>query len=297
MSPVGSPDTLPGPSGERPGRLGPEHVERVRAFLDTAPPELASWADEQLRALPTSTPIDEGEAALEGASGSLTSSDGRADALAVGDREDEESEDFYNGFENDDDIIGRRVAPSSSTARSASTPPAKKLSRATKVALVMAVLIGVGLGVWYAGHNRGDVKQADTSTPTMGTGVSPAESAVRIGELEEVVAQDPAAINARLELGVLRFNLQDIPAAMEQWNAVLEIDPDNVTALYNVGFAYLSQRPPDEAAAQAAWHRVVDIAPDSPEARTVSMHLEGLNSGPQDGVPSDSPGPQSGDGG
>ena len=95
--------------------------------------------------------------------------------------------------------------------------------------------------------------------------------------LEQAIEADPDDLDARLELGVLRFNLADVEGAKEQWEYVADKDPENVSAWYNLGFAYLSETPSNREAANAAWLKVIELDPDSDLAETISMHIQGLN--------------------
>lgn len=141
--------------------------------------------------------------------------------------------------------------------------------------LVVALILGVAWGIWYAGQS-GDESPSATDSVSTEQG-SQAESAARIGELEDAVAANPLDVDARLELGVQYFNLRMIEQAREQWDGVIAVDENNVTAWYNLGFYYLSSDPADMDAAQAAWQRVIELEPGSEMAETITMHLQGLS--------------------
>jgi tetratricopeptide (TPR) repeat protein len=49
-------------------------------------------------------------------------------------------------------------------------------------------------------------------------------------ELEESLKVKPLYVPAQIALGVVRFSLQDVPAAMKCWQRVLELDPQNRAA-------------------------------------------------------------------
>lgn len=192
---------------------------------------------------------------------------------------DDESDDFYAGLENDDDVLHRK-------SRSLGSPKADAASASSggrvftmRFALVVALLAGILGGVWYAARPTATTPPANT--PTLGTGTggaAPTEAEVlaRIAELEARIAADGSDVDARLELGVLYFNQRQPDAAKAQWLAVTELAPDNATAWYNLGFLYLTIEPADMAAAKAAWQQVIDVDPESEMAKTASMHLAGL---------------------
>lgn len=113
------------------------------------------------------------------------------------------------------------------------------------------------------------------------------------GWMGQAVAADPKNVTARLALGAAKFNLGDAADARRQWLRVIEIDPKNVEAYYDLGFLYLSKKPPDMAAARKAWRKVVALDPGSEIAKSVATHLKGLKESPSDnpagntGVPAD----------
>lgn len=91
-----------------------------------------------------------------------------------------------------------------------------------------------------------------------------------------LVAVDGKNVHARADIGTSRFNLGDQAGAKEAWLAALEIAPDDAQLHYNLGFLYLNSDPPDYAAARKEWQTVVDKAPGSSLAQTVSVHLSSL---------------------
>jgi cytochrome c-type biogenesis protein CcmH/NrfG len=92
----------------------------------------------------------------------------------------------------------------------------------------------------------------------------------------KVLALEPANTTAMLGLGAAQFNQGDASAAERQWRAVLALDPKNLEAHYDLGFMYFSQDPPDVSQATEEWNAVIEIAPDSDIAKTVSTHLKTL---------------------
>ena len=65
-------------------------------------------------------------------------------------------------------------------------------------------------------------------------------------------------------------------AAKEWILKVLAIDPNDVSAHYNLGYVYASSTPPDLAAAVAEWETVVKLDPTSSEGQTAKTHADGL---------------------
>lgn len=250
--------------------LSPQQREQVLEFLDSAPAEIAGWAGAQADALRTGLPVS---------AGTVPASEPSDVAHAF----EDESDDFYAGLENDDDIVHRTVSgrsrrrPGAAAGVPVSDAPTGQARVFTmRFALVVALLAGILGGVWYAAQPRTSTAP-EAATPTLGApGPSETDVLARIAELEAKIEADPGDIDARLELGVAYFNQRQTDRAHEQWLAVTELAPDNATAWYNLGFYYLTIVPADMPAAQAAWQRVIEIDPDSDMARTASMHLAGL---------------------
>lgn len=92
----------------------------------------------------------------------------------------------------------------------------------------------------------------------------------------KVLALDPTNVMAMLGLGAAEFNLGNAVDAEKQWRTVLATDPRNIEAHYDLGFMYFSQDPPDVGQTTVEWNAVIEIAPDSDIAKTVSTHLKTL---------------------
>lgn len=96
----------------------------------------------------------------------------------------------------------------------------------------------------------------------------------------KILAVDPANITAHLAYGAAQYNLGNEAEAEVHWRKVIELDPDDVNALaeahYDLGFMYFSADPPDIEQTITEWRLVLEIAPGSDIAQTVSTHLETL---------------------
>ncbi len=79
----------------------------------------------------------------------------------------------------------------------------------------------------------------------------------------KVTVVEPAKVRGFLALGATAFNGGDMNAAEVAWRKVLDIDEKNVEAHYDLGFLYFNRQPPDMAAVQLHWNRVVELDPDS----------------------------------
>ena len=288
--------------------LTPSEAEAVLALLAAAPPEAARWAAHQKAAL-EQVLVTETVSAQEANPEPKPEPEPEEDE----DGQANEDDDFYDDMEDDDDVLRdlrikakrRRAAkPAASTEASAAlaaqptaqpagqptvqqaagytnaagqapTQRRPKLSAGAWVILAVVLAFGVGFGIWYAGRPA----EQTSTTPQMSTEEEADSGDVldRMIGLEQAIEADPDDLDARLELGVLRFNLADVEGAKEQWEYVADKDPENVSAWYNLGFAYLSETPSNREAANAAWLKVIELDPDSDLAETISMHIQGLN--------------------
>ncbi len=239
----------------------------------------------------------------------MTSSSTDQTGGGVGEQQEplDEDQDFYEGFEGDDDLFdrssGSRKKKSAKKQRASDTPSTEDsdddaslakpdkvtyatLPRGVKIGIVLALIVGVITGIYVAGGSGNSGTLADAELPeghpdisqmgssdasVMGTG-----EVEGLAELVALVQREPENLDARIDLGVVYFNAGEIEEAGNQWQAVLEADPDNVPALYSMGFYYLSLDPPNEAGARETWSRVVELDPDSEEAANATSHLQSL---------------------
>ena len=106
--------------------------------------------------------------------------------------------------------------------------------------------------------------------------------AAEFADLERVIAQYPQARDPRRELGVYYMQQHEYKQALEQFEALQAIDPDDVAAHYNLSLLYRRMGLKDKAAEQAALYasKVVD-----PRAPTYS--LDYLRKHPEIGPESD----------
>ena len=100
-----------------------------------------------------------------------------------------------------------------------------------------------------------------------------------------LVAIEPNNVHALTDIGTSNYNLGFAEEAKAAWLKALEFDPKDAQVHYNLGFLYANSEPQDMAAAIEEWQTVVELAPDSNLAQTVQVHLEGLS----DSTPEASP--------
>ena len=118
---------------------------------------------------------------------------------------------------------------------------------------------------------------------------SDAETRVQLGNLyfdaeryddarhwyEEALRVDPRNVNASTDLGIAYYYSNQPDRALAQFDKSLSIDPRHSKTLLNIGIvrAFAKQ---DLDGAEQAWQRVLDVAPDSPEAAVAKKGLDGL---------------------
>lgn len=92
---------------------------------------------------------------------------------------------------------------------------------------------------------------------------------------EAALAIDPKHVNASTDLGIAYYYMNQPDRALEQFERSLAVDPEHTKTLLNVGIVRAFGKQDLEGAARA-WQRVVELAPDTPEARMARQGLQGL---------------------
>lgn len=277
-----------------------DRLRRVRELLgELSPQERQELLRAEGRAAGSGNAEETAEDGAKGPEGGAGSAD------AAESEEQDESEAFYAGLEDDDDLIGSKLAsrrakrgkdehrePTGSTPRRRAP-----LSSAERIALVAAVILGIAAAIWYSnvggvssGSPHGDIMagagaQGDASKP----GIE--QWAAEVSTIQSQIEADPTNLDLKIQLGCAYADLGDYDRAIETLTGVTDEDPAKAEAWYYLGFVRMSTNPPDEAAAKAAWQRVIDLDPDSERAGKARSHMANLGSqggsaGPQ-GTPAD----------
>ena len=109
---------------------------------------------------------------------------------------------------------------------------------------------------------------------------------------EDALRIDPRNPDVSTDLGIAYYYTNQPDRALAQFERSLTINPNHSKTLLNIGVVRAFGKQDLEGAARA-WQRVVDLAPDTPEARAARQALEGLRNAHPDvsgaGVPSGSP--------
>jgi tetratricopeptide (TPR) repeat protein len=94
----------------------------------------------------------------------------------------------------------------------------------------------------------------------------------------------PNDVNVSTDLGVSYYYTNQADKALEQFSHSLQIDPKHAKTLLNVGVVKAFGKQ-DLAGAEEAWQKVVQLAPDSPEAQAAKRALDSLRSAHPGGKP------------
>lgn len=92
---------------------------------------------------------------------------------------------------------------------------------------------------------------------------------------EDALRVDPRNVNASTDLGIAYYYSNQPDRALAQFDKSLQLDPKHSKTLLNVGIVRAFGKQ-DLDGAEKAWQRVLDLAPNSPEAAVARKGLEGL---------------------
>lgn len=92
---------------------------------------------------------------------------------------------------------------------------------------------------------------------------------------EAALAIDPRNVNVSTDLGIVYYYTNQPDRALAQFDKSLAIDPSHSKTLLNVGVVRAWGKQDLDGAARA-WERVVQVAPNSEEARRARQGLEGI---------------------
>ena len=198
---------------------------------------------------------------------------------------------------------------------------------------IAGIFFGVLVG-WIIGSQRATVvtsappaSTAASSTPAAPGQAAPPFDEARAAQLKAAADQNRSDAEIRVQLGNLYFDAERYDEAIRWYEEALKTDPKNVNASTDLGIAYYYSNQPDRALAQfdrslqidpkhsktllnigivrafgkqdidgaeKAWQRVLELAPNTPEADVARKGLEGIRAGHGQGsTPSTSkpPGP------
>jgi len=101
----------------------------------------------------------------------------------------------------------------------------------------------------------------------------------------EALKLAPNDVNVSTDLGVSYYYTNQADKALDQFAHSLQLDPKHAKTLLNVGVVKAFGKQ-DLAGAEAAWQKVVQLAPNSPEGQAAKRALDSLRSAhPGPGTP------------
>ena len=200
---------------------------------------------------------------------------------------------------------------------------------------IAGIFFGVLVG-WIIGSQRATVvtstAPSSTNAPstTSGSGqAAPPFDEARAAQLKATADRSPSDAEIRIQVGNLYFDAERYDEAARWYEQALKINPKNVNASTDLGIAYYYSNQPDRAlsqfdrslqidpkhsktllnigivrafgkqdidGAEKAWQRVLELAPNTPEAEVARKGLEGIRAGHGQGAtPSTSKPPGPGD--
>ncbi len=86
---------------------------------------------------------------------------------------------------------------------------------------------------------------------------------------------DSLNIAIRIDMAVCYYNIQNFPIAIENMEKALELDPNHVKGLFNIGIMY--SRTKEKEQARFYWEKLILLHPQSEESIRARQLLEGLN--------------------
>jgi tetratricopeptide (TPR) repeat protein len=101
---------------------------------------------------------------------------------------------------------------------------------------------------------------------------------------EQSIKLDPKNVDASTDLGVSYFYSNKIDEALRQFDYSLKLNPTHTKTLLNQGIV-LAFGKRDLKGATLAWEKVVQLAPDSPEAQAAKQGLQGIAAAGRGGAP------------
>jgi tetratricopeptide (TPR) repeat protein len=199
------------------------------------------------------------------------------------------------------------------------------VNRYTLLGLVVGLIVGLWLGYMAGQKSATMSRLAQPALPPVGMppGGAPANPArlqalQQIPTLQQVVAKDPKNTQAWVSLGNSFFDSEQPQKAVEAYGRALElnpndpnvltdqgvmyralgqfdraienfkkanqIDPKHVQSLFNQAVVYLNDLH-DPAKAKAAWEKVIEVAPSSPQAMQAKQGLHDIEAHPAEAPP------------
>ena len=92
---------------------------------------------------------------------------------------------------------------------------------------------------------------------------------------EQALELNPLDVSVRTDLGMSYYYTNQPDRALEQFARTLEVDPTHTKTILNMGIVRAFGKQ-DLDGAEAAWQQVIELAPDSREARVAREALDAI---------------------
>jgi len=181
--------------------------------------------------------------------------------------------------------------------------------------MCFGIILGWVIGTQQAARRPGGVVQVQpeaqqsTNQQASGTRQPPALDQAKVQGLMTIIKSDPKNAGAHVQLGNAYFDAERYADAIKWYEEGLKLDPKNVDASTDLGVSYYYSSRTDEALKQFdyslklnpthaktllnqgivlafgkrdlkgatdAWEKVVQLAPNSPEAQAARQGLQGI---------------------
>ncbi|MBI2833290.1 MAG: tetratricopeptide repeat protein [Acidobacteria bacterium] len=189
--------------------------------------------------------------------------------------------------------------------------------------LIVGWILGSQQAIGVRSAQPGPPQQAASPTTNAATSAPPPLDETRVLALRAAAQQSPRDAQSRATLGNLYFDAERYDEAIKWYEESLGIDPKNPDVSTDLGVSYYYTNQPDRALKQfahsltidpkhaktmlnegivrafgkqdlegaaAAWQRVIQVGPDSPEARAAKQALDSMKSAHPNLSPSSTPG-------
>jgi tetratricopeptide (TPR) repeat protein len=179
--------------------------------------------------------------------------------------------------------------------------------------ILLGLIAGWLIGSQQAGRSAVPAPVA-AQAPAAGSSTTPAKPVLDEAEakrLADIADKDPANATPRTQLGNLYFDAERYDDAVKWYEKAVALDPTNPDVSTDLGVSYYYQNQPDKALAQfqrslqidpkhtktmlnqgivlafakqdlgaanKAWQRVVELAPESPEGQAAKRALDAMKS-------------------
>jgi cytochrome c-type biogenesis protein CcmH/NrfG len=97
---------------------------------------------------------------------------------------------------------------------------------------------------------------------------------------EAALKINPKDVNASTDLGIAYYYMNQADRALKQFDHSLSVDPTHAKTLLNQGFVRAFGKK-DLNGASASWEKVIQVAPNSDEARAAKQALDGVRAAHQ----------------